>query len=53
MNIIFINQCCVDNCHKKRMAKSELCREHKEKLENGEILKAFYGKRIKKPRRQP
>jgi len=30
------------------MPKSEFCKEHKAKLEAGETLTAFYGKKIKK-----
>jgi hypothetical protein len=47
MKIIFINQCCVDGCYKKR-AKSQFCKQHEKDLCAGKIISVNYGKKITK-----
>lgn len=48
-NVVFLKDCAVDGCYKKNMGKGkQMCREHQEAYNNGEKLKAFYGKTVQK-----
>ena len=48
MNICFINECAVDGCYKKHIIKNPFCRVHLKRIEEGETLTAWYGKRVRK-----
>ena len=49
INIIFINDCAVDNCYKKNVGKGfQMCKKHQAAYDRGEKLKAFYGKIVQK-----
>ena len=48
-NIVFINDCAADGCHKKNLGKGkQLCKEHQEMYEKGIPFKGFYGKTVLK-----
>jgi hypothetical protein len=54
MNIIFVNDCAVDGCYKKNIGKGkQMCKEHQAEYEAGNVLKAFYGKTVKKQYKPP
>lgn len=50
--LVFLNECAVDDCYEKQLntkhSISVFCEKHKAKLDAGETLTAFYGKKIKK-----
>lgn len=48
MQIVLLNDCCVDGCYKKKIAKSAFCKKHKKDYEEGKSLSVMYGKKIQK-----
>lgn len=48
MNVVFVNECAVDGCYSKNIKGKQMCKEHQEKYDSGEILKAFYGRTVQK-----
>jgi len=49
MNIVFVSDYAVDGCKKKNIGKGfQMCQEHQNQYDKGEILTAFYGKKVQK-----
>jgi hypothetical protein len=45
MDLVFVNDCAADNCHKKNLGNGkQMCKEHQQMYEEGKPFKAFYGK---------
>ncbi len=49
MKAVFINDCAVDNCYEKNLGNGkQMCEEHEKMYQEGNPLKAFYGKTVMK-----
>lgn len=48
MNLVFMTECAVDRCYKKSQKGKQMCKEHQKQYDDGEVLTAFYGKKVKK-----
>lgn len=46
--IIFLNQCCVDGCYKKRWGNHGMCKKHQKEYEAFMILYINYGQKVQR-----
>lgn len=47
-NMVFIGECAVDGCYKNSLKGFQMCESHQTSYDKGEILTAFYGKKVQK-----
>jgi hypothetical protein len=46
--IVFLNECCVDGCYKKRWENHGMCKKHQEEYESCMVLTINYGKKVQR-----